>query len=121
MHTAEELALHSGAVRFERIDAFRVRIPMTEPFRISSGEVAEKDAILVRVAEGKAFGWGESSAMAGAFYSADTPDSCQRELVEQILPELTGRRFENIGQLESALARMTQSRFVRVAVETAGW
>lgn len=121
MHTAEQLAVHSGAIKCERIDALRVRIPMREPFRISSGEVAQKEAILVRIAEGNAFGWGESSAMAGGFYSAETPDSCQHELIDRILPALTGRRFENIGQLEAGLARMTESRFVRVAVETAAW
>jgi len=98
-----------------------VRIPMREPFRISSGEVSQKDAILMRVAEGSAFGWGESSAMAGAFYSMETPDTCERELVEQILPVLSGQLFENLGAVEAELARLTESRFVRVAVETAAW
>jgi O-succinylbenzoate synthase len=121
MRTAAELAIHSGAIRIERIDAWRVSIPMREPFRISSGEVSRKDAVLVRVADGPSFGWGESSAMAGAFYSSDTPDSCQQELVEQILPSLIGRHFENVGELESAVAGMTESRFVRAALETAAW
>jgi O-succinylbenzoate synthase len=121
VHPAEELARHSGPVRFERIDVWRVRIPMREPFRISSGEVSLKDAILVRVAEGSAFGWGESSAMAGAFYSTETPDTCEEELVEQILPVLSGRPFVNLGALEAEVARLTGSRFVRVAVETAAW
>lgn len=121
MDPAEELARHSGPVRFERIDVWRVRIPMREPFRISSGEVSLKDAILVRVAEGSAFGWGESSAMAGAFYSTETPDTCERELVEQLLPVVSGGSFEHLGAVEAEVARLTGSRFVRVAVETAAW
>ena len=121
IRTANELAVNSGAFRLEAIDAWRVRIPMLEPFRISSGEVADKDAVLLRVAEGEAFGWGESSAMAGGFYSADTPDSCERDLVERVLPALAGRGFASMAELESELARLAESRFVRVAVETAVW
>ena len=122
MRTADDLALHSGSFRLEHIDAFRVSIPMREPFRISSGEVSDKDAILVRVAEdGGAFGWGESSAMAGGFYSAETPAFCHQELVNRVLPSVAGCEFANMAQLEAALARLTSSRFIRVAVETAAW
>ena len=110
-----------GPIQFARLEAFRVRIPMLEPFRISSGEVANKDAILVRVSDGDTFGWGESSAMAGGFYSADTPDSCQAELIGSVLPALAGREFPNMSELETALDAVTGSRFVRVAVETAAW
>ena len=121
MRTADDLALHSGPFRLEHIDAFRVSIPMREPFRISSGEVSEKDAILVRVAEGDTFGWGESSAMAGGFYSIETPEFCERELIDRVLPAVAGREFANMAQLETVLVRTTGSRFVRVAIETAAW
>jgi O-succinylbenzoate synthase len=120
MRTATELA-KEGPLRIGRIEAWRVRIPMLEPFRISSGEVADKEAILVRLSDGDAFGWGESSAMGGGFYSADTPDSCQQELVDRVLPALIGREFADIAHLETMLAGLTSSRFVRVALETAAW
>lgn len=94
---------------------------MVEPFRISSGEVANKEAVIVRVSDGAHAGWGESSAMAGSFYSAETPDSCQRELIEVVLSALSGRRFDDMLRLEAALAELSPSRFVRVAVETAVW
>src|SRR5215217_6979746 len=59
----------------------RVRVPFVEPFRISNGVVAEKDAILVELttADGIA-GWGEASPMSGSFYSADTPDTSWQAL-----------------------------------------
>jgi O-succinylbenzoate synthase len=121
MRTSIELANEVGPLRVQRIEAFRVRIPMIEPFRISSGEVADKEAILVRLWDGDAFGWGESSSMAGGFYSAETPDSCQAELVDRVLPGIAGREFANMMELETHLAAATSSRFVRVAVETAAW
>lgn len=117
---SHELSL-LGPVEIESIDAFRISIPMTEPFRISSGEVSAKDAVLVRLSHGDAFGWGESSAMAGSFYSSDTPDSCEAELRGRILPSVKGRRFETMGELERHLLAISPSRFATVAVETAAW
>ena len=113
--------MHDGPFTFGAIDAWRIRIPMREPFRISSGEVTEKDAIVIRVWDGDAFGWGESSAMPGAFYSADTPDSCEAALTGSLLPSLTGRSFASVELLETYLAANVPSGFVRVAVETAAW
>ena len=81
----------AGPITFRKLEAWRVSIPMLEPFRISSGEVSRKDATIVRLSDGHDFGWGESSSMPGAFYSAETPDTCERELIDRILPEMAGR------------------------------
>ncbi len=119
-HSSEELG-NAGPIRVRKAEAWRVSIPMLEPFRISSGEVSRKDATVLRLSDGQDFGWGESSAMPGAFYSAETPDTCERELVDRILPELIGRTYPTMLALEAALSEWTASRFVRVAIETAAW
>lgn len=116
----KELALR-GPVTLAAADAWRISIPMLEPFRISSGEVASKDAVAVRLTDGFHCGWGESSAMAGGFYSSETPDSCQEELIARVLPRLVGRSWPTMQALEQELAESTSSRFVRVAIETAAW
>src|ERR671919_247630 len=66
----------------------RVRVPLVEPFRISNGEVAEKEAILIEVATGdkKQIGWGEASPMPGSFYSSDTPETVWDSLVNNLVP-----------------------------------
>jgi len=58
-----------------RLSLHWVQVPLHEPFRISSGAVALKDAIVVEYREDGVIGWGEASPMAGAFYSAETPES----------------------------------------------
>lgn len=118
--SAKELG-EIGPITLSKAQAWRVAIPMLEPFRISSGEVSCKDAILVRLEDGESFGWGESSSMPGAFYSNETPDTCEQELVEYVLPAVSGDTFRNMLALKSRLAELTESRFVRVAVETAAW
>lgn len=120
IRTVDELS-QMGPIFIDRIDAFRVSIPMVEPFRISSGEVSCKDAILVRLSHNGNFGWGESSSMPGAFYSQDTPDSCERQLIDDALPRLAGMRFGSMGELEALLISWKLSPFVRVAIEGAAW
>ena len=117
--TVSELS-QLGPFRFDSAEAVRISIPMHEPFRISSGEVSCKEAILLRISDGDAFGWGESSAMPGAFYSHDTPDSCEQQLI-QAIPDLIGREFSTILALETKLRRRALSPFVRVAFECAAW
>ena len=57
-----------------------VQIPLHEPFRISNGAVAVKDAIVVEYESAGVTGWGEASPMAGAFYSQETPESSWQAL-----------------------------------------
>ncbi len=100
-------------MRIDRITLTHVRVPLVEPFRISSGAVAEKDGIVVAVEAEGITGYGESSPMAGSFYSSDTPESCWRELCEVVAPALAGRDCD--GDLE----RLPVGNFTRTGVETA--
>jgi O-succinylbenzoate synthase len=62
-----------------------VQIRLHEPFRISSGADAVKDAIVVEHARDGVTRWGEASPMAGAFYSRETPESTWSAL-ERLAP-----------------------------------
>jgi o-succinylbenzoate synthase len=74
-------------VRLTSVTLHRVRVPLREPFRISSGEVAEKDAVLVEATTaGRVTGWGEASPMSGSFYSADTPEGAWAALRDTLVP-----------------------------------
>jgi len=119
-YDVEELA-RRGPVRIAIAEAWRISVPMLEPFRISSGEVACKTSVLVRLTDGERWGWGESSAMPGGFYSEETPDGCEQELVANVLPRVVGRQWATMGEFERLLAELAPSRFVRVALETAAW
>lgn len=121
MMDVNSLARECGEFCLETISVTRVCIPLVEHFRISSGEVRVKDALLVRVSEGNAFGWGEASAMPGSFYSPETPDSCQSDLIDHLVPALLGQRFGSMIDLNNRLEQLSQNRFARTALETAAW
>ena len=105
----------------EQIVLTHVRVPLVEPFRISSGAVAEKDGILVELRADGLVGIGESSPMAGSFYSSDTPEQSWRELCEVVAPAMVGQAFDSPADWNRALAALPCGNFTRTGVETALW
>ena len=108
-------------LKIESVVVTHVRVPLVEPFRISSGAVSEKDAIIVALhAEGQT-GYGESSPMAGAFYSNDTPEKSWNELCELVVPSIAGRSFDCPQDWNQALDSLDAGNFTKTGVETAFW
>jgi O-succinylbenzoate synthase len=108
-------------MRIDRITLTHVRIPLVEPFRISNGEVAEKDGIVVAVESGGLTGYGESSPMSGSFYSSDTPESCWLQLVNELGPAILGREFESLDAASAWIDAQPGNNFAKVGLETALW
>src|SRR2546428_4719989 len=109
-------------MRLESIRLHWVQIPFHEPFRISSGEVAVKHAILVElVVQGGMSGWGEASPMAGSFYSPETPESTWRFLRERLIPYFLGRPEFDPQRLVGPLAGFPGEPFAKAGLEGAVW
>jgi len=100
----------------------RVRVPFMEPFRISNGVVAEKDAILIELttSDGVA-GWGEASPMCGAFYSSDTPDSSWTVLKDRFVPALLSLGHVEPARFHEFLRNQPGDQFSRAGIEGALW
>jgi len=100
----------------------RVRVPFVEPFRISNGVVAEKDAILIEVATDEGMvGWGEASPMSGSFYSAATPDSSWTALRERNVPALLSAGQVNPATFFEVLREQPADPFAKAGIEGALW
>jgi len=108
-------------LKIDRIELTHVRIPLVEPFRISSGAVADKDTIVVAVCADGLTGYGESSPMSGSFYSADTPELCWKELCTTVAPAVLGQEFHNPQEWNAVLDRLPAGNFTKTGVETALW
>lgn len=100
----------------------RVRVPLVEPFRISNGVVAEKDAILVEVktVDG-VVGWGEASPMSGSFYSNDTPESAWAALRTELIPSLLGVGAIDAARFYERLREVPGEAFAKAGLEGAVW
>lgn len=71
-------------IRIETIEAFRLRLPLKQPYENALGTLSDLDAILYRIvtADGRS-GWGEACPVEG--YSPETPDEAW-EATQAILP-----------------------------------
>jgi O-succinylbenzoate synthase len=112
----------SNSIAVTSVVLHRVRVPFVEPFRISNGVVAEKDAILIELAtEQGIVGWGEASPMAGSFYSAATPDSSWAALRERLVPALLSTGEVDPATFFEALREQPADQFAKAGIEGAMW
>ena len=112
----------SGTIAVKSVVLHRVRVPLVEPFRISNGVVAEKDAILIELAtEAGIVGWGEASPMSGSIYSAATPDSSWSALRERLVPSLLSAGQVNPATFFEDLREQPADQFAKAGLEGALW
>jgi O-succinylbenzoate synthase len=108
-------------LKIDSLSITHVKVPMIEPFRISSGEVSEKEAIIVALRAAGLTGYGESSPMSGSFYSADTPEKSWQELCGTVGPAIVGRSFAGSDDWARTLDVLPAGNFTKTGVETALW
>ena len=108
-------------MKTDRITLDHIRVPLVEPFRISNGVIAEKDAILVGVHSEGAAGYGESSPMSGSFYSDDTPESTWDCLTKELIPLLLREKASSIESVNALLNTVPGNMFAKAGLETAFW
>ena len=108
-------------MKIDQITLTHVRIPLTEPFKISNGEIAEKDGIIVGVHSEGLVGYGESSPMSGSFYSEETPESTWDCLVAELIPRILRSPPATIEEANTAMDPVLGNMFAKAGIETAFW
>ena len=110
-----------GSVAVKSLVLHRVRVPFVEPFRISNGVVAEKEAILVELTTTDGVvGWGEASPMSGSFYSTDTPDSSW-QVLKEIVPGFLSHSTLDPARFYELLREQQADPFAKAGIEGALW
>lgn len=108
------------AMRIEGIALRVIRLPLKEPFRISSGVTAERRILLTRIQMGGREGLGECVAGEAPFYSAETVDTARHVIERYLGPALLGRALDGpdaAGRLLDEAAR--GHRMAKAALEMA--
>lgn len=115
--------IETRTITLKRVELHRVCVPLREPFRISNGVVAEKDAIIVEVrTEEGVTGWGEASPMSGAFYSQDTPESAWNALTDWLVPlALDAGGPLSAPHFYERLRQVSGEAFAKAGIEGALW
>lgn len=112
-----------ASIRIETIELREIRLALREPFRISSGTVAERRILLLRLidVDGASI-WSECVARELPNYSPETIDTAWLALEAWIAPRLLGRDFTHPSEVAPLLAEDFRGhRMAKAAAEMGAW
>ncbi|HEV2130115.1 MAG TPA: o-succinylbenzoate synthase, partial [Longimicrobiaceae bacterium] len=107
----------------ERIVLREIRLPLKEPFQISSGTVSERRILLLELHHPDGIvAWSECVAMEEPNYSSETIDTAWLAIREWAAPRVLGRTFEGPKGVHAALQRNFRGHHMaKAAVEMGCW
>lgn len=113
----------SPTIHIEQIILREIRLPLKEPFRISSGVCTERRICLLQLRDGDGFEvWAECVAGEQPNYSAETIDTAWYAIATWIAPRVFGRRFDHPSALRPELERDFRGHsMAKAAVEMGSW
>jgi len=111
------------AVHLERIVLREIRLPLREPFRISSGVCVERRILLLQLSDADGVEvWAECVAGEQPNYTAETIDTAWHAITTWIAPRLLGRRFDAPAALRPVLERDFRGHpMAKASVEMGCW
>ncbi len=110
---------HSGRVRLQAVELFRVSVPLRRPFRAAHGVTTHKESVLLRVHTDEGIGWGECAAERTPSYSAEFVDSALLVLRDYLLPPLMASDWASYEELDRRLGAVRGHLMAKAAIETA--
>ncbi len=111
----------SKALKLERLVARRVRIPLLSPFRISVGDVAMKDFVVIEAQFGPWTGWGEAAVDGLPFYTAETAETVLSVGRDVLAPLMRSRGWCDPREWVEAMDGIRGHSFAKAAFESVLW
>jgi o-succinylbenzoate synthase len=110
-------------LKLARIALREIRLPLKEPFRISSGVISERRICLLELTDTDGTtGWSECVAFEQPMYSAETIDTAWLAIREWLAPRVIERAFEHPSEVLAALSRnICGHNMAKAAVEMGCW
>jgi O-succinylbenzoate synthase len=109
--------------KIESIELRRIRLPLREPFRISSGVELDREILLLHLTDASgASVWAECVAGSAPNYSPETVDTAWMAIETWLAPRVLGVEFENPGALDEALNHHIRGHnMAKAALEMGSW
>src|SRR4026207_1776539 len=106
-------------MRIDRIDLYRVAMPLIYPFRTAYGEDAVIESVLVKMTSGGRVGWGESSPLAAPTYSPEWAAGGSAAAAPRVAPLVVGREVASGAVLQELLAAAKGNYFAKGGLDLA--
>jgi O-succinylbenzoate synthase len=104
-----------------RIDLYRVAMPLISPWRTAYGEDAVIESVLVKMTSGDLAGWGEASPLAAPTYSPEWAAGVFMVARDWLAPRLVRRQVESGRHLQELLGLVKGNYFAKGGLDLAWW
>ncbi len=102
-------------MKFDSFTVRKVKLPLKEPFEISSGTVQNRNLVILEAEkDGKRF-YGEASPQFAPFYSHETTENTYTNIQEFIVPEIT--QSENLEDYRKSVKKYKGNEMAKAAGE----
>jgi len=108
-------------MKIERIDLYRVAMPLISPWRTAYGDDAVIESVLVRMTGGGGIGWGEASPLAAPTYSPEWAAGVFQVARDWLAPRLVGQDVPSGDRLQELLAVVKGNPFAKGGLDLAWW
>ncbi len=108
-------------MKIDRIEVFRVEMPLIYPFRTAFSNASRIGSVLVKISSGDQFGWGEATPWSEPGYSAECAPTCEIMIRDLLAPLLLGQEVQSGEDLQQGLAPIKGNFFAKAALDLAWW
>jgi O-succinylbenzoate synthase len=110
-------------IQITGIQLREIRLPLREPFRISSGVVSNRRILLLELTDASgARAWSECVAGEAPNYTAETIDTAWTAITQWVAPRVLGARFAQPGDVHDVLEKDFRGHnMAKAAVEMGIW
>lgn len=110
-------------IQLDRIILREIRLPLREPFRISSGEVRERRVLLLELFDrAGAHSWAECVVDDAPNYSSETIDTAWPTIVRWLAPRLLGQSIESPADVSRLLEQdLRGHNMAKASLEMGCW
>jgi O-succinylbenzoate synthase len=108
-------------MHIDRIELYRVAMPLLYPWKTAYGEDAVIESVLVKMTSGDLVGWGETSPLAAPTYSPEWAGGVFAALRQWLAPRIAGQEITSGAQVQERLALIKGNPFAKAGIDLAWW
>jgi O-succinylbenzoate synthase len=108
-------------MHIDSVEVYRVAMPLVYPFRTAYGSDDCIESVLVRMAGGGWYGWGEASPLRAPTYSSEWAQGVFIVVRDWLAPLVVDRDVEAGVDLQRLLSSLKGNHFAKAALDLAWW
>src|SRR6266568_3721257 len=108
-------------MRLERVELFRIRLPLKSPYETSGSRETHQTRVIARIEAEGVVGWGESVAPETPWYSGETPETVWWLLDAIAIPRLLAADIGGPNDTSRILGWIKDHRMAKATLEMGVW